>query len=109
MGYLAYDNRTIEFDDRVLAHIQIVIVQKLRRREGFLMSWRDGNEIGDGRSSIWLSSEIPLFFKFSGGQPPQLNMAWIAALTLSANSSRGLIVSGENDAAQPKVVTRHSD
>ena len=73
------------------------------------MSWRDGNEIGDGRSSVWLSSEIPLFFKFAGGQAPNINMAWITALTLSANSSRGLIVSGENDAPQPKVVTRHSD
>jgi len=108
MGYLAYDNRSVEFDDRVLAHLQIVIVQKLRRREGFLMSWRDGNSIGDGRSSIWLSSDIPLYFKFAGGHPPQINMQWIAALTASANSSRGLIVSGEDDAPNPVGVTRLS-
>ena len=106
MGYLAYENRSIEFDDRVLAHIQIVIVQKLRRHEGFLMSWRDGNAIGDGRSSIWLSSDIPLYFKFAGGQPPQINPEWISALMASANSSRGLIVFGENEKDRPVGLTR---
>ena len=108
MGYLAYENRSIEFDDRVLAHLQIVIVQKLRRHEGFLMSWRDGDAIGDGRSAIWLSSDIPLYFKFSGGRAPQINVEWIAALTASANSSRGLIVTGEDDAASPVGITRLS-
>jgi len=109
VGYLAYETRSIEFEDRVLAHLQIVIVQKLRRREGFLMSWRDGNAIGDGRSSIWLSSDIPLFFKFSGGQAPSINAEWIATLSASANSSRGLVVSGES-ATQPAIgTTRHSD
>jgi hypothetical protein len=32
MGYLVYDGHTrITFDDRVLAHIEVVIVNKLRR------------------------------------------------------------------------------
>jgi len=109
MGYLAYETRSIEFDDRVLAHIQIVIVQKLRRREGFLMSWRDGNAIGDGRSSIWLSSDIPLYFKFAGGQPPQINLEWLATLTASANSSRGLIVSGETEGRTPAINIRREE
>ena len=73
------------------------------------MSWRDGNAIGDGRSSIWLSSDIPLFFKFSGGQAPSINAEWIATLSASANSSRGLADSPETT-TQPAIgTTRHSD
>jgi hypothetical protein len=36
MGYLMYDGDTrINFDDRVLAHLEMVIINKLRRREAF--------------------------------------------------------------------------
>ncbi|MEF2975639.1 hypothetical protein V3W46_00275 [Subtercola sp. YIM 133946] len=54
MGKLVYgDSGTeIEFDDRVLTHLQIVIGAKLRRRESFFFSWKDDPAVGDGRSSI---------------------------------------------------------
>lgn len=96
MGSLTYDRVTVDFDDRILAHLQIVIVQKLRRGESFLLSWRNSAEVGDGRSSAWLHPAIPLYFKFSGGQPPSINPLWLAQLTRSANSSQGLVATGED-------------
>lgn len=102
MGSLTYDRVTVEFDDRILAHLQIVIVQKLRRGESFLLSWRNAAEAGNGRSSAWLHPAIPLYFKFSGGQPPSINPLWLAQLTRSANSSQGLVATGEERAmAEP--------
>jgi len=42
MGKLTYDSTlTVDFDDRVLAHLQLVIGAKLRRAESFYFSWRD--------------------------------------------------------------------
>lgn len=96
MGSLIYDSAVIEFDDRLLLHLQIVIVNKLRRHESFAMSWRDSPEIGDGRSTIWLDPSIPLYFKFSGSRTPSVNRDWIETLAESASSSNGLVVTDEN-------------
>ena len=95
MGTLSYDRVVVEFDDRILTHLQVVIVQKLRRGESFLFSWRNAMEVGDGRSSAWMNPAIPLYFKFTGGHTPSLNPEWIAQLTRSANSSQGLIATSE--------------
>ena len=70
MGSLQYDGVTIEFEDRLLAHLQIVIGQKIRRGESFFMAWRDSDDVGDGHSSIWIHPSQNLYFKFSGiGRP----------------------------------------
>ena len=98
MGSLTYDRVVVDFDDRILAHLQVVIVQKLRRGECFLLSWRDAAVVGDGRSSVWLHPAIPLYFKFAGGRTPVINTQWLAQLTRSANSSQGLVVTGEESA-----------
>ena len=95
MGSLIHDATVIEFDDRLLLHLQIVIVNKLRRRESFAMSWRDSPEIGDGRSTIWLDPSIPLYFKFSGSRIPAVNRDWLEILADSASSSSGLLVTDE--------------
>ena len=111
MGYLEYgSNKTVEFDDRVLAHLQIVIVRKLRRGECFLMSWRDSAENGQGRSSLWIHPAIPLGFKFRGGRSPTVNPIWLAELTLSADSSSGMTVTSEKTSpriAQPTIPQGH--
>lgn len=101
MGTLTYDGVVVEFDDRLLAHLQIVIVQKLRCGESFLLSWKDAVSIGNGRSSVWLHPAIPLYFKFWGSRPPTINRQWIAELTASANSAHGLVVFGEDGSHQP--------
>jgi len=97
MGSLIYDSSTIEieFDDRTLEHLQIVIATKLRRRESFFFSWRDSQKVGDGRSSLWLDPSIPLYFKYSGGRVPSISRSWLAELTTSANSSSGLVLTDE--------------
>ena len=96
MGTLTYDSIVIEFEDRLLAHLQIVIVNKLRRRESFAMSWRDAPEVGDGRSAIWLDPSIPIYFKFDGSRVPAINREWVERLAESAASSHGLVVMGED-------------
>jgi hypothetical protein len=92
MGKLVYgDSGTeIEFDDRVLTHLQIVIGAKLRRRESFFFSWKDDPAVGDGRSSIWLDSSVPLYFRYNGNKVPSINREWITVMTASANSGAGL-------------------
>ena len=97
MGKLLYGDSDIEieFDDRTLEHLQIVIATKLRRRESFFFSWRDTQKVGDGRSSIWLDPGIPLYFKYSGGRVPTISREWLAELTTSSNSSSGLVLTDE--------------
>jgi hypothetical protein len=92
VGTLIYGNTglQIEFDDRVLAHLQIVIIAKLRRNEGFPFTWRDTPDIGEGRSTIWLSPSIPLHFIFSNGDVPAINRAWLETLTIMSNTASGL-------------------
>jgi hypothetical protein len=97
VGKLLYGSSKleIEFEDRILAHLQIVIGVKLRRGEGFFFSWRDDPALGDGRSSIWIESSIPLFFKFSTTERHQLNREWLEDLTHSSNQAQGLTLIAE--------------
>lgn len=96
MGTLTYDSSlAADFDDRTLAHLQIVIGAKLRRNESFYFSWKDDTAIGNGRSVIWLHPGIPLSFKFFGGRPPAINRQWIDELMIHANSPAGLQISPE--------------
>jgi hypothetical protein len=101
MGKLTYDSTmTADFDDRVLAHVQVVIGAKLRRGESFYFSWRDDPAAGNGRSTIWLHPAIPVAFKYFGGRSPNLNRDWIEALMETANSSSGLRIVPEPPAGQ---------
>ena len=95
MGSLTYDRVVVEIDDRTLAHLQLVIVQKLRRGESFLLSWQDSAAVGSGRSAIWLNPAIPLYFKYAGGHAVTLNRQWIEDLSRSANSAPGLVIVSE--------------
>ncbi len=93
MGSLTYEQSVkVDFDDRVLAHLQVVIGSKLRRGEAFFLSWRDEASLGDGRTSIWLNPRCALVFKYFGSRPPRLNAAWVDALADTANAPSGLYV-----------------
>lgn len=92
MGTMSYMGMVVEFDDRVLTHLQIVIMQKFRRGEAFPMSWVDAVSIGSGRSAMWLTPSTPIFFKFDGSRVPAIDPDWVDRLTRSAESPRGLIV-----------------
>ncbi|HEY0246979.1 MAG TPA: hypothetical protein VGC45_01855 [Gryllotalpicola sp.] len=100
MGYLIYGPGTeYEFDDRVLAHLKIAIVAKLRLQESFLINWTVPSESGSGRMSLWMSPAVPLQFRFSGSKPPELNRIWLDALSRSSHGIRGMVVMGETEAA----------
>ena len=98
MGKILYGGQgiEIEMDDRVMAHLQAVIASKLRRGEGFFLNWKDDPSIGDGHSAVWIGPGIPLFFKYFGSKPIELNRAWLESLTMSANSNGGLQLTDES-------------
>ena len=98
MGSLLYEaDHAAEFDDRTLAHLQAIIVNKLRRRESFAFTWSD-----DRRSmTIWLSQNTPVAFVYHGNRRPRLNRAWLEDLALIANSAGGLVVVPEPPERDP--------
>lgn len=97
MGTLFYGSQStpIEISDRALAHLKAVIVAKLRRGEAFTLSFR--HEDGSGRSTIWLSSAIPLRFSFEEVQRPELNTQWLEELAESANLLGGITLVPEKN------------
>lgn len=92
MGTLSYGPWSAEFEDRLLAHLQIVVVNKFRRGESFLMSWIDSTAIGDGRSALWLTPATPAHFRFSGTGAGDIDPAWLRRLNASAATPNGLVV-----------------
>ena len=96
MGTLNYGAWSIEFEDRLLTHLQIVIITRFRRGESFVMSWIDSTAIGSGRNSIWLSPAVPAYFKFNGSRLPSIDEDWVRRLDASAASSAGLVVTDEH-------------
>jgi hypothetical protein len=91
-----------EFDDRMLAHLRVVIVTKFRRRESFTLSWELHRENGGGRISLWLDPAIPLEFHFVGGREPSLNREWIEQLATIAGTTTGLVPLDEPGASSPR-------
>ncbi len=52
MGYIKHGGRDYEFEDRLLAHLQLVIGQKLKKQESFFLSWSKPHDQGEGRVSV---------------------------------------------------------
>lgn len=107
MGTLYYgDSRLpIPIDDRALAHLKVVMVNKLRRGESFTFSWVKTRSEGHGRSTIWLSPEIALHFEFDGNTGPVLNRRWLEELSLVASSSAGLAIVDEPGESDPPTAS----
>ena len=90
MGHLHYgqSDASYEFDDRTLAHLEIVTLAKLRRNESFALSI----EGDDGsRSTAWLSPASTLRFEYAVGRH-EINREWLELLIDLANSTSGLRV-----------------
>ena len=87
MGVFVYDeSRAIHLDDRVLAHLQIVVIDKLRRREAFALNLRsDGVMV-----TMWLTSFSALQFIYEGNRQPRINWPWVELLAGEA-SLRGTL------------------
>jgi hypothetical protein len=92
VGMLVYNGRmTLPIDDRVLAHLQVVVINKLRRRESFTFTWDDGAQ----EAVCWIGPSIPLEFVYSGNRHPLLNREWLELMAMSANANSGLVVMPE--------------
>lgn len=89
----------IIIEDRLLAHVKVVVATKLRRGESFTLSWVHGSDEPAGRSTIWLQPSIPLRFVFDSEQPESLDQNILKRMANDANSSRGLSLDGMLDAA----------
>lgn len=116
MGYLSLDGYETEFDDRTLAHIHVVIIHKLSNGSSFALSWRDSQDQGNGRTSVWLHPGSNIRFQFAGSRAPSLNHQWLSLLAESADGSRGLIIvpepepltpASEDHRTQPALAERH--
>ena len=88
-------------DDRVLAHLRIVFMNKLRRREPFMFTAPPSD--GLGPRTLWISPTVPLVFHFYGSRSPVLNRAWIDALMTEAGGPDGLHILPEPDRPAPRA------
>ena len=87
MGRFTYDSSvSADFDDRELAHLQAVIVAKIRRGERFTFTWKIDISLGGGRTSVYLRM-----------------------LTDAANSPQGLHVLDEPAGRTPDQLARDAD
>ena len=70
MGKFIYGTVTASFeiDDRALAHLRIVIMNKLRRSESFMFDLTMSD--GSGHRSFWMNPAVPIQFQFFGGRAP---------------------------------------
>lgn len=89
MGTLHYGSppASFEIDDRSLAHIELVIMAKLRRRENLSFSLIDQKT--SLRQALWISPVTTLRFQYDGPMP-EINRLWLQDLVDTANSSTGL-------------------
>ncbi len=93
MGKFIYEGLVkVDFEDRLLMHLQTVIAAKLRRGEAFNFTWKDDTSIGDGRTTVWMHPRTSIVYKFYGSRRPAVNRAWVEALAYTANSPAGLYI-----------------
>lgn len=93
MGHLHYGSPPASFElpDRTLAHVEYVILAKLRRNESFALAI---DQPDGSRERVWLSSAATLRFQF-GGVVTDINRAWLEELIDSANSASGMRITPE--------------
>jgi hypothetical protein len=93
MGVLSYGGTDYHFDDRLLAHLQVVITTKLRRRESFALSWIPEDD--GGREAIWIDNGLPIRFSYEEAAIAGLNRDWLEALMDGTHRPNGLLVMPE--------------
>jgi len=92
VGRFIYDtaSNAVEIEDRTLAHLRIVVMNKLRRGEPFMFDVEVGD--GSGRRSFWVHPSVPMQFHFYGSRQPKINRAWVEDLMLAASGPHGLSI-----------------
>lgn len=108
MGVLHYGSMIqVQFEDRVLAHLQVIVSAKLRRNEPFFFSWSDTPEQGSGRGSLWIDAAVPIYFQYNGSRAPSLNKEWLEQMAVSAGSNQGLVLTEEPRDTSPDAAESH--
>ena len=92
MGVLHYGSHECEFDDELLAHLQLVILKKISANEPFIISWRAGKESGTNRQAILIDTGIPIRFEYCTDDLPTINNEWVVSLAVDANRPEGLSI-----------------
>lgn len=101
MGFFVFDDtRAIPLDDRVLAHLQIVIIDKLRRHEAFALNLNTDRAM----VTMWLTCYTPLQFVYEGNRQPRINWRWVDLLAAEAGFTGMLELLPEPVEASPVVV-----
>lgn len=90
MGTLSYgaERTQIRVDDRLLSHLQAVMVAKLRRDESILLTIPGADD--GGPTSVWVHPGHELIFDFDEEVTTKLERELLERLAVSANSSTGL-------------------
>ena len=93
MGVLSYGGTDYLFEDRLLAHLQVVITTKLRRREAFALNWVP--EGTGGREAIWVDNGVPIRFRYDEAGVSSLNREWLDVLMDGTHRPTGLLITPE--------------
>ena len=96
MGTLIYGDAGIRIDvaDTLLAYVQIVASRKLGMHQGFFLAWKDGLSVGGGRSSVWMSSSVPMVFSYERAVAIRVDPVRVRRMVEDADSAAGLLLDG---------------
>ena len=105
MGRLIYrDKASFDIDDRLLAHLRIVIMNKLRRNEGFMLQVPVTE--GVRQASLWVHASNARVLQFYGGRAPAIDRELVDQMMHDASGPDGLTLSGSGIAAAPSAPAR---
>ena len=92
MGFLHYGSPPASFSltDRTLAHVEFVVLAKLRRGESFALLVEEAS----GPQRVWISPSATLRFQYEQAVA-DINRAWLEALIDTANSTGGMRILAE--------------
>lgn len=82
----------IDLPDDVLAHVQAVIIAKLRVHEPILVGWgvADG-----GHDEVLVNPSMPIVIRYDLDEDRRLDRRWLNRLMVAANSVQGLQIRPE--------------
>lgn len=83
------------FDARLLLHLRLAIIAKLRRNESFTLTWEVPARDGSGRVVLWIHPSIPIKFTFPSSPVEAYNRQWVEDLLASAHSTAGMTLAPE--------------
>lgn len=80
---------SVDVEDRLLAHVRIVMMTKLRRGESLVLHVPAS---GGGTNSLWISPSMALALQFYGSRAPELDRELIDDMMRAASGAEGLTI-----------------